>query len=91
MVCRYAKEVCLVPPHMERASTHEQLDAVVPEESRALLRWAMLEQIFLDALTCTVGGRGDMIVVTHSIYLLGEPLARIEPARGNGEGRLRDY
>ena len=91
VVCRYAKEVYLVPPHMERASTYEQLEAVVPSESRALLRRATLEQIFLNARTCTVGGPDDTIVVTGSIYLLGELLARIEPARGNGEGRLQDF
>jgi dihydrofolate synthase/folylpolyglutamate synthase len=91
VVCRYAKEVYLVPPHMERASTYEQLEAVVPEESRALLRRATLEQIFPDPRTCTVGGKDDMIVVTGSIYLLGELLARIEPSRGTGEGRLQDF
>ena len=91
VVCRYAKEVYLVPPHMERASTYEELEAVVPLESRVLLRRATLEQIFPDARTCTVGGKDDTIVVTGSIYLLGELLTRIEPARGSGEGRLQDF
>jgi dihydrofolate synthase/folylpolyglutamate synthase len=31
------------------------------------------------------------VVVTGSIYLLGEVLARIEPDRGTGEGRLQDF
>ena len=91
VVCRYAKEVYLVPPHMERASTYEQLEAVVPPESRGLLRRATLEQIFPDAGTCTVGEKDDTIVVTGSVYLLGELLTRIEPARGSGEGRLQDF
>lgn len=91
VVCRYAKEVYLVPPHMDRASSYEQLEAVVPPESRALLRRASLEQIFLDARTCTVGGKDDTIVVTGSIYLLGELLTRIEPARGSGESKLQDF
>jgi hypothetical protein len=29
VICRYAKEVYLVPPHMDRASTYEELEAVV--------------------------------------------------------------
>ncbi len=91
VVCRYAKEVYLVPPHMERASTYEELEAVVPPESRALLRRATLEQIFPDARTCTVGGKDDTIVVTGSVYLLGELLTRIEPARGSGEAKLQDF
>jgi dihydrofolate synthase/folylpolyglutamate synthase len=31
------------------------------------------------------------VIVTGSIYLLGEVLARIEPERGAGEGRLQDF
>ena len=34
---------------------------------------------------------GDTIVVTGSIYLIGEILARLEPDRGEGEGRLQDF
>ena len=33
----------------------------------------------------------ETVVVTGSIYLLGEVLARVEPARGPGEGRLQDF
>jgi len=38
-----------------------------------------------------VGGPDDVIVVTGSIYLIGEVLARIEPGCGAGEGRLQDF
>jgi dihydrofolate synthase/folylpolyglutamate synthase len=31
------------------------------------------------------------VVVTGSIYLLGEVLARLEPQRGPGEGHLQDF
>ena len=34
---------------------------------------------------------GDVLVVTGSIYLLGEVMARLEPQRGPGEGRLQDF
>jgi dihydrofolate synthase/folylpolyglutamate synthase len=40
---------------------------------------------------CTAGGPDDVIVVTGSIYLLGEVLTRLEPQRGPGEGRLQDF
>ena len=33
----------------------------------------------------------DVIVLTGSIYLLGEVLCRLEPQRGPGEGRLQDF
>lgn len=91
VVCRYAREVHLVPPHQERACTYEQLEAIVPAEQRALLHRATLESIFPDARTCAIGGPEDTIVVTGSIYLLGEIYARLQPDRGAGEGRLQDF
>jgi dihydrofolate synthase/folylpolyglutamate synthase len=91
VICRYAREVHLLPPHVERASTYDQLESVVPAEARGLLRRATLEEVFPDAHTCAVGAPDDTVVVTGSIYLLGEILARIEPARGRGEARLQDF
>jgi dihydrofolate synthase/folylpolyglutamate synthase len=40
---------------------------------------------------CTAGGPDDSLLVTGSIYLLGEVLARLEPQRGPSEGRLQDF
>ena len=91
VVCRFAKEVHLVTPHQARASSFEELIELVPPEKRALVHRGTLEQIFPDARTCAVGGPGDTVVVTGSIYLLGEVLERIEPGRGAGEGKLQDF
>jgi dihydrofolate synthase/folylpolyglutamate synthase len=50
-----------------------------------------VEALFPEPEVCTAGGPEDSIVVTGSIYVLGEVLARIEPGRGAGEGRLQDF
>jgi dihydrofolate synthase/folylpolyglutamate synthase len=91
VVCRYAREVHLVPPHQARACSWEELESLAPAEGRALLRRASLAQVFPGPHTCTLGGPGDTVVITGSIYLIGEVLARIEPDRGAGEGRLQDF
>ena len=91
VICRYAREIYLVTPRQARASSYEELVAVVPEAKRSLLRRGDLAQIFPNAQTCTVGGPDDTVVVTGSIYLLGEVLERIEPGRGAGEGKLQDF
>jgi len=91
VVCRHAREVHLVPPHTDRACSYEQLEAAVPAPQRSLLRRSTLAAVFPDARSCAVGGPNDTIVVTGSIYLLGEVLARIEPGRGTGEPRLQDF
>lgn len=91
VVGRYAKEIHLVVPHQARASSFEEMLALVPADQRARVHRGTLETIFPDAHTCTVGGPGDTVVVTGSIYLLGEVLERIEPGRGAGEGKLQDF
>ena len=74
VVCRFAREVHLVTPHQARASSFEELIELVPPGKRAMVHRGTLEQIFPDARRCTVGGPGDTVVVTGSIYLLGEVL-----------------
>jgi dihydrofolate synthase/folylpolyglutamate synthase len=91
VVCRHAREIHLVSPHQARASSFEEMIALVSPDQRALVRRGTLEQVFPDARTCTVGGPEDTVVVTGSIYLLGEVLERIEPGRGAGEGKLQDF
>jgi dihydrofolate synthase/folylpolyglutamate synthase len=50
-----------------------------------------VEGLFPAPGVCTAGGKDDVIVLTGSIYLLGEVLSRLEPQRGPGEGRLQDF
>ena len=91
VIGRHAREIYLVPPHQDRACSYDQLEAMVPAEIRARMYRATLESVFPDARTCAVGGPDDIIVLTGSIYLLGEALARIEPSLGMNEARLQDF
>lgn len=91
VVLRHARELHLVTPQQARATSAEDMLALVPTALRHSVRTGELGRIFPDATTCTLGGEGDTVVVTGSIYLLGEVLARLEPGRGAGEGRLQDF
>ncbi|HEY4247880.1 MAG TPA: folylpolyglutamate synthase/dihydrofolate synthase family protein [Lacunisphaera sp.] len=91
VLVRFAKEIHLITPRQARATPFEEMKAFVSDEQRHLVHRATVEGIFPDAVTCSVGGPDDTIVVTGSIYLLGEVLERIEPGRGAGEGRLQDF
>ncbi len=91
VVLRHARELHLVTPHQVRATSYETMLALMPPALHHLVRQGALEQIFPDAATCTLGAPGDTVVITGSIYLLGEVLERLEPARGTGEGRLQDF
>lgn len=91
VIARHAKEVHLIPPQQARACTYEELERLAGPELRGRLRRATIESVFPSEQRCALGGPDDVIVVTGSIYLLGEILARIDPQHGAGEGRLQDF
>lgn len=91
VVLRYAQEVHLVTPHQARATPYAEMLALVPPAQRSLVREDALERIFPDPATCTLGAPGDTVVITGSIYLLGEVLERLEPVRGAREDKLQDF
>lgn len=91
VVARHAREIYLTPPHQQRASSYDELEAALPTGARARARRATLAEVFPAPGVCAVGAPGDTVVITGSIYLLGEVLARIEPERGAEEARLQDF
>ena len=90
-ISRYAAEVHLVMPQQSRASSFAELEALIPKSFTGKVTRATVAGVFPDAQSCTVGGADDTVVVTGSIYLLGEVMARIEPERGAIESRLQDF
>jgi dihydrofolate synthase / folylpolyglutamate synthase len=90
-VGRHAGEICLVVPNQSRACGYAELASLLPVCFKGKVRRATVEGLFPAPGICTAGGPDDAVVVTGSIYLLGEVLARLEPQRGAGEGRLQDF
>ena len=93
-ICRHAQEIHFVVPQQARACSYEELEALVPEDFHArggrIVRGTVVG-LFPDAGRCAAGGADDVVVVTGSIYLLGEVMARIGPGTAAGEGRLQDF
>ncbi len=90
-ISRYAAEIHLVIPQQARACSFEELEALIPSNFSGVVERTTVAEVFPDAKTCTVGGPDVTVVVTGSIYLLGEVMARIEPGRGVIESRLQDF
>jgi len=90
-LCRHVREIHLVIPQQARACSFEELEALVPAGFGGRVCRTDVAKVFPGPGACSVGGAQDTVLVTGSIYLLGEVLARIEPARGAGEGRLQDF
>jgi dihydrofolate synthase/folylpolyglutamate synthase len=91
VLCRHCQELHLVVPHQSRASSYAELEALVPSLFRGRTVRSTLEELFPTPSECTAGTSDDVVIVTGSIYLLGEVLCRLEPQRGPGEGRLQDF
>jgi dihydrofolate synthase/folylpolyglutamate synthase len=91
VLSRHCSEIHLVVPHQSRASTHAELEAQIPASFGGRTFRSTVDGLFPAPGRCTAGGPDDVLVVTGSIYLLGEVLANLEPQRGPGEGRLQDF
>jgi dihydrofolate synthase/folylpolyglutamate synthase len=88
---RQAREIYFTVPKQSRACSFEELETLVPEGFAGRTHRAEVAEIFPAPQACAIGGPDDVIVVTGSIYLIGEALACLEPQRGAGEGRLQDF
>jgi len=91
VIARHAREIHLAVPRQERACSHDALERCLPPGYGGPVRRATVAGAFPGPDRCAIGAPGDTVVVTGSIYLIGEVLERIEPHRGAGEGRLQDF
>ena len=90
-ICRHAGEIHLVVPDQGRACSHAQLEALVPATYCGRVIRASVANLFPAPAVCTAGRLDDPIVVTGSVYLVGEVMARLEPQRGLLESGLQDF
>jgi len=91
VLCRHCADIHLVVPSQGRACGHAELESLIPASYTGTTHRSTVGGLFPAPDTCTAGGPGDGILVTGSIYLLGEILARLEPHRGLSEGHLQDF
>ncbi len=80
-IARHAKEIHFVVPKQLRACSFEELESLLPADFAGRVIRARVEELFPSPDRCTAGQADDIIVVTGSIYLLGEVMARLQ-----GEG-----
>ena len=91
VAARYARSLSfVVVPHQPRACTHDELVACVPRDFTGEIRRTSVDALFPARRTCVLGGPGDIIVVTGSIYLLGEVMDRLLHDVPVGQGTLHD-
>lgn len=91
VVAPYAREIHLVVPHQPRASGFEELEAIVSTVFDGPCHRSTLAGLLPAPGRCTVGREGDTVLVTGSIYLLGEVIERMHYAESLNQGMLQDW
>ena len=77
-ICHSAKEIHAVVPDQPRAVSHEILESLVPPDFAGRCIRSSVTELFPGGDVCKAGASDDIVVVTGSIYLLGEVLSRIQ-------------
>ena len=86
VVERYAREIFLVAPQQERATPTEFLKDCLGVDAVE----TTVSALFPEPMRTVAGKPGDTIVLTGSIYLIGEALERIKGIVSQDGGRLQD-
>ena len=76
-ISRHAAAIYLVVPNQPRASTFETLASLIPTSFVGPIVRSTVTDLFPNSTHCAAGDEFDPVVVTGSIYLLGEVLARL--------------
>ena len=77
IVGRYARELYLVTPEQPNAIPSHTLEKHLPDEHEAAVSHSEISALFPAPETCIAGEPDDTIVVTGSIYLIGEVLRQL--------------
>jgi dihydrofolate synthase/folylpolyglutamate synthase len=79
-IARHAREIHFVVPQQPRACSFEELEGLVPSSYRGRVLRRSVAELFPQPGRCAAGGPEDVVVVTGSIYLLGEVMGRLGEA-----------
>jgi dihydrofolate synthase/folylpolyglutamate synthase len=90
VVSRHARELHLLAPDQSRATPTDVLETCIPKANTAPIHHRQLEDIFPAVGSCMLGEPGATIVVTGSLYLIGEVLERLTCKTPVNQGRLQD-
>ncbi|MFU8849104.1 MAG: bifunctional folylpolyglutamate synthase/dihydrofolate synthase [Opitutales bacterium] len=88
-VAPYARELYLLQPNQDRALAPTLLESFLPGDRSFPVRHASVVSLFSRGKASTLGQAGDTIVVTGSIYLIGEVLEQLGGHSASG-GLLQD-
>ncbi|MFM9092597.1 MAG: bifunctional folylpolyglutamate synthase/dihydrofolate synthase [Verrucomicrobiota bacterium] len=81
-IAEHAAEIVLVPPDQPRACSVNELRELIPAAFSGPVRSGRVDQLFPETGVWEAGPPDGVVVVTGSLYLLGEVLTRFRPGHG---------
>lgn len=90
IIATHGRELFLVAPNQDRAIPPETLGLMLQKASETPYQLSSISQIFPAAQRCMIGEPGDTIIITGSLYLIGEVLERITCEELSQENLLQD-
>ncbi len=92
VIARFARSITLVMPQQSRSSSFESLEGFVPEDYRGVVNRSSIEELFPGKGECALDRPDDhAVLVTGSIYLIGEIWERYYETSPVGQGILQDF
>ncbi len=89
VLARHASEIHLLVANQPRATPFAFLEACLAETFSGPVKRALIDDLFPGPGLCTAGQPGDTVVLTGSIYLIGEAMERLQPAPAVSESVLQ--
>ena len=77
LIAQYAKKIVLFEVHQPKACSFSSLAIWIPSSFQGEVSHSQVETTFPSPLTCSEGSMDDILVVTGSIYLVGEVMKRL--------------
>ncbi|MGF1450295.1 MAG: bifunctional folylpolyglutamate synthase/dihydrofolate synthase [Opitutales bacterium] len=90
VIARYAESVVLLRPQQLRACTFEAMETALQPVFKGLIQRGEMDDVFPREGICTVGRPDQPIVVTGSLYLVGEVMERLFGHVLPSESHLQD-
>jgi dihydrofolate synthase/folylpolyglutamate synthase len=90
VLARHAERLYFARPNQLRALTYEQLAALVPADFPGQTLRGNLDELFPAPGRVAAGVEGQPVVVTGSIYLVGEIMERLGGSERPSESHLQD-
>lgn len=90
VIARHAAAIHLIRPAQPRALPYDVMESLVPASYSGPIHRSKVRDLFPSPGVCTVGHRDQTVVITGSIYLIGEVMEALDYPHAVSESILQD-